>query len=99
MLTPILIAEIEITSLPDGTIGQLYTLVNNHNQTIGYGIPLDKEWFYANTNNPRKIKCVICHELAHIRVPMKHDKEFVRTARMLGAGSDAGEYVDNMGVV
>jgi len=91
------IVELEIATLNDHKenplIARLYTMVNTHKTIVGYSIGIDKEWFYANTGNPRKIKRVICHEIAHIKVPLSHDREFVRAARMLGAGSDSGEYV------
>jgi hypothetical protein len=93
-LTRLPIMELSITDLDDPTIGELYPFINRHQRIVGCGINLNKEWFYANTGNPKKIKRVICHEVAHIKVPLSHDREFVRTARMLGAGSDSGEYVD-----
>jgi hypothetical protein len=96
IITQMPIMELEIVSLEDSLIGRLYTIVNSHKKIVGYSIALDKEWFYANTGNPRRIKRVICHEIAHIKIPMDHNTDFIKTARRLGAGNDAGEYVDSL---
>jgi hypothetical protein len=88
--------ELEIISLEEDLIGRMYTMINHNKKVVGYSIALNKEWFYMNTHNPRKIKQVICHEIAHIKVPMEHNNEFRKTARRLGAGNDAGKYVDSL---
>ncbi len=50
-----------------------------------------KDTFYNRNKNQnlQKLRQIAAHELAHIVVPHQHTKEFVQTARKLGAGKYA----------
>lgn len=52
-----------------------------------YAVVLKTTFYNRNKNtNIQKLKGVAAHELAHIAVPHRHNEEFQRTARKLGAG-------------
>ena len=53
-----------------------------------------KDTFYNRNkkHNVSKLKKIAAHELAHIKVPHKHNEEFQKTARGLGAGKYAKPY-------
>jgi hypothetical protein len=52
-----------------------------------YSVVLKDTFYNRNKNtNVTKLKQIAAHELAHIKVPHKHNPEFQRTAKKLGAG-------------
>jgi hypothetical protein len=55
-----------------------------------YSVVFKDTFYNRNKNqNPQKLRQIAAHELAHIVVPHQHTKEFVHTARKLGAGKYA----------
>jgi hypothetical protein len=52
-----------------------------------YAVVLKTTFYNRNKNhNLQKLKQVSAHELAHIVVPHRHNEQFQRTAKRLGAG-------------
>jgi hypothetical protein len=59
----------------------------NQTKTEYYSVVFKDTFYNRNKNqNLNKLKQVASHELAHIKVPNKHNDEFQETARKLGAG-------------
>jgi len=51
-----------------------------------YEIQFKESYYQRNQNDPRKIKSVMSHELAHVHHPNNHGPAFQKEARSLGAG-------------